>query len=76
MVTIYNFTPHQVIKSIRITDCRGSRGKAAYTDVTHPLNPPPVRGRMFYDANYPDAVNLGFQETDRRIVLIFVLPTP
>ena len=43
-VTIYNFTPHQVIKSIRITDCRGSRGKAAYTDVTHPLNPPPVRG--------------------------------
>ena len=22
----------------------GSRGEAAYTDVTHPLNPPPVRG--------------------------------
>ena len=28
----------------RITDCRCFRGKAAYTDVTHPLNPPPVRG--------------------------------
>ena len=43
-VTIYNSTPNQVIASIRITDCCGSRGKAAYTDVTHPLNPPPVRG--------------------------------
>ena len=44
MVTLYNFTSNQVITSIQITDCRGSRGKAAYTDVTHPLNPPPVRG--------------------------------
>jgi len=31
---------------------------------------------MFYDANYPDAVSLGFQETDRRLVLFSVLPTP
>ena len=44
MVTLYNFTSNQVITSIQITDCRGSRGKAAYTDVTHPLNPPPVWG--------------------------------
>ena len=46
MVTLYNFTSNQVITSIQITDCRGSRGKAAYTDVTHPLNPPPVRGTL------------------------------
>jgi len=31
---------------------------------------------MFYDADYPNAVNLGFQEIDRLKVLIFVLPTP
>ena len=31
---------------------------------------------MFYGADYPDTVNLGFQETVRLLVFIFVLPTP
>ena len=44
LATVYDFLPNQVIACIQITDCCGSRGKAAYTDVTHPLNPPPVRG--------------------------------
>ena len=32
------------MECIRDFDGCGSRGKAAYTDVTHPLNPQPVRG--------------------------------
>ncbi len=47
----------------------------------HRCYPPPkfpacAGGVMFYDADYPDAVNLGFQGNDRPVILIFLLPTP
>ena len=42
-----------------------------------PLNPPFCKGGvMFYDADYPDDVSLGFQEADRPVVILSVLPTP
>lgn len=37
-VTIYNFTPNQVITCIQMTDGCGSRDKAEYTDVIHPFH--------------------------------------
>lgn len=42
----------------------------------HPLPAYAGGGLMFYDADYPNAVNLGFRETDSLGVFIFVLPTP
>ena len=41
-----------------------------------PKSPACAGGVMFYDADYPDAVNIGFQGDDRQAILIFVLPTP
>lgn len=41
-----------------------------------PKSPHMRGGVMFYDADYPDAINLGFRETDSLGVFIFVLPTP
>ena len=63
------------MECIRDFDGCGSRGKAAYTDAP-PSLPRLCGGVMFYDTDYPDAVNLGFHETYRQLVLFFVLPTP
>ena len=48
----------------------------AFFRVTHPLIPRLCGGVMFYGDDYPDAASLGFQETDRQLILFFVLPTP
>ena len=42
-----------------------------------PLNPPFCKGGVMFDnANYPNAVSLGFHEIDRLLVLFSVLPIP
>ena len=42
MVATYDFTPHRISDPLHTTDCRSTRGRAAFTDRTHPEAPAEV----------------------------------
>ena len=40
MAATYDFTPHRISDPLHTTDCRSTRGRAAFTDRSHPQTPP------------------------------------